>query len=108
MKLYVGGAFQGQEELARQENPGAEIVTDFHEEIRRVMETGGDVQVFVSAFLEAHPGAVVVANELGSGIVPMEKGDRLFREAAGRALCCVAQRAETVVRVVCGLGVKIK
>ena len=37
MKLYVGGAFQGQEELARRENPGAEIWPDFHETVRAAM-----------------------------------------------------------------------
>ena len=39
MKLYIGGAYQGQEELAISENPGAEIVPDFHEEVREAILT---------------------------------------------------------------------
>ena len=35
MKLYIGGVYQGQEELARAENPGLPCYPDFHEAIRR-------------------------------------------------------------------------
>ena len=42
MKLYIGGAYQGQEELAQQENPGAEFFFGFHETIREVLARGGD------------------------------------------------------------------
>ena len=30
MKLYIGGAFQGQAALARTQNPDAVIIEDFH------------------------------------------------------------------------------
>ena len=41
MKLYIGGVYQGQEELARAENPGLPCYPDFHEAIRRaVLESG--------------------------------------------------------------------
>lgn len=59
-------------------------------------------------FCAAHPDAIVVANEVGAGVVPIVKEDRLFREAVGRALCIVAQESESVTRCVCGIGVRIK
>ena len=34
MKLYIGGLCQGQEALARRENPGAALLTEFHAVIR--------------------------------------------------------------------------
>ena len=37
MKLYIGGVYQGQEELARAENPGLPCYPDFHEAIRRAV-----------------------------------------------------------------------
>ena len=40
MKLYIGGAYQGQNELAQRENPGAEIFLDFHETIRAAVNHG--------------------------------------------------------------------
>lgn len=104
MKLYVGGLCQGQEELARRENPGAEIFPAFEERLRDVENP----QAYARAFCAAHPDAVVVANEIGSGIVPLDARERAWREAAGRALCVIAEQAGQVVRVCCGIGVRIK
>jgi len=104
----VGGAWQGQMELAAQENPGAEVFADFHETIREAKLRGEDPREFARAFCDAHPDAVVAANEVGAGVVPVSADDRGFREAVGRALCIVAQRSESVTRVVCGIGVRIK
>ncbi|MBQ8655369.1 MAG: bifunctional adenosylcobinamide kinase/adenosylcobinamide-phosphate guanylyltransferase [Clostridia bacterium] len=109
MKLYIGGAYQGQAELAALENPGGEIYPDFHETIREaVLTQGQEPREFARRFCDRHPQAVVVANEVGAGVVPVEASERAFREAAGRALCIVAQEAEQVVRCVCGIGVRIK
>ncbi len=109
MKLYIGGAYQGQEELARKENPGCEIFPDFHETIRSAVCTEGkDPRVFAEEFVRDHPGAVISANEVGAGVVPLAAEDRAFREAVGRALCVIAGEAEEVTRCVCGIGVRIK
>ena len=56
MKLYIGGAYQGQAELARAENPDAELFFDFHERIRRaVLEEGREPGEFARAFCREHP-----------------------------------------------------
>lgn len=109
MKLYIGGVYQGQDELAQAENPGGEFYPDFHETIRRAMLTAGhEPREFARQFCREHPDAIVVANEVGAGVVPMAREDRAFREAVGRALCVIAQQAESVTRCVCGIGVRIK
>ena len=108
MKLYVGGAWQGQEELARLENPEGEIWSAFHETIREAVQAGEEPRAFARKIAESHPSAVIVANEVGAGVVPMRAEDRAFREAVGRALCIIAQEADTVTRVVCGIGTRIK
>ena len=109
MKLYVGGMCQGQAELARLENPESEFFFDFHETIRKaVLQEGQDPRAFARLFCEEHPEAVVIANEVGAGVVPMVAEDRAFREAVGRALCVIAQQAQQVTRCVCGIGVRIK
>ena len=51
---------------------------------------------------------MIVANEVGAGVVPVEAEERAFREAVGRALCVIAQQAQQVTRCVCGIGVRIK
>ena len=51
---------------------------------------------------------VVIATEVGGGVVPVDAGERVGREAAGRLSCLLARRAECVVRVFCGLPVVLK
>ena len=109
MKLYIGGAYQGQEELARQENPNGEIFERFHENIReKVQKEGQETLAFAEMFCREHPEAVIVSDEVGSGVVPMAAEDRTFRETVGRVLCVIARNAEQVTRCICGIGVRIK
>ena len=109
MKLYIGGAYQGQTELAERENPGEEIFPEFHETIRRaVLAEGQDPREFARDFIQRYPKAVIIADEVGAGVVPMAAEDRAFREAVGRVLCVIAREAEQVTRCVCGIGVRIK
>lgn len=51
---------------------------------------------------------VVIATEIGGGVVPMDPAQRQAREAAGRLSCLLAQRAQQVIRVVCGLPQALK
>lgn len=51
---------------------------------------------------------VVVCDEVGCGIVPLDPDDRAWRERVGRLCCDLAAEAEAVVRVVCGIPQVIK
>ena len=51
---------------------------------------------------------VVIATEIGGGVVPVDPAERERREAAGRLSCLLAERAETVVRICCGLPQLLK
>ena len=51
---------------------------------------------------------IVIQTEIGGGIVPMDPAEREKREAAGRLGCLLAQRADTVIRVCCGLSQLLK
>lgn len=52
--------------------------------------------------------SVVICNEVGSGIIPVERTERDAREATGRLCNRLAQAAERVVRLVCGIPIVIK
>lgn len=52
--------------------------------------------------------AVVIATEVGGGVVPTDQETRAAREAAGRLACLLAEQADTVVRVCCGLPQLLK
>jgi adenosyl cobinamide kinase/adenosyl cobinamide phosphate guanylyltransferase len=51
---------------------------------------------------------VVICNEVGSGIVPFDKTERAAREATGRLCVLLAERAEKVIRIYCGIPTVIK
>lgn len=51
---------------------------------------------------------VVIATETGCGVIPLDPQERRNREAAGRLSCLLAERAETVVRICCGIPQVLK
>ena len=51
---------------------------------------------------------MVIATEVGGGVVRMDAGQRHEREEAGRLACLLAERADTVVRVCCGIPQVLK
>ena len=120
MKLYIGGAGNGQTELARAESGltpqrctpetalRAPATGDFHRPVRQVLEDGGDAAAFAKSLLAENPDALVVSDEIGLGIVPLDPFERRWREDTGRALCLLAAQAERVTRVCCGIPQVIK
>ena len=120
MKLYIGAAGGGQRELAAAEtgrtplpcSPEAALaapaVDEFHLIVRQLLENGGDACAFARELLQRNPDAVVVCNEIGLGIVPLDPFERRWREETGRALCILAEGAERVTRVYCGIPQVIK
>ncbi len=52
--------------------------------------------------------SVVVCDEVGCGVVPIDREEREYRERVGRLCCLLAARANKVVRLVCGIPVLLK
>ena len=46
--------------------------------------------------------------EVGNGIVPLDADERAWRERVGRTVNILADRADSVVRMVCGIPVALK
>lgn len=74
--------------------------------------TDEEIMHATEAWIEAaqqHPGTVVVvANEVGQGLVPMDALSRRFRDAAGRVNQRVAAAAHEVELRYFGLGLTLK
>lgn len=51
---------------------------------------------------------LVLCCEVGSGVIPVSKEERLARETIGRTCILLAKRADTVVRMVAGIPTVIK
>ncbi len=84
------------------------IVNHFHLWVRNRLEAGGDPEREVEKFLDRFPDCVIICDEVGNGIVPVEAFERAYREQTGRMVIRLAKEAEKVVRVVCGIGQRIK
>ena len=72
------------------------------------MQEGTEPAVFAGELIEKNGGAVVVADEIGCGIVPADAFAREYREKDGRVCQKIAAFSDEVYRVVCGLGSRIK
>ena len=56
----------------------------------------------------AHEYDILIATEVGGGVVPMDANERADREAAGRLACLLAVRADCVVQMFCGIPTVLK
>lgn len=62
----------------------------------------------INDIYEANPDIILICDEVGGGIVPLKKEDRIYREVVGRALCCAVKKSDRVERVMCGIGQCLK
>lgn len=123
MIFITGGAFSGKRgyaenslgasDLASGTEPfarlcEAEAVYDFQLFAEKCMEGGLDAFNEAERLIEKNPDVIIIADEIGCGVVPVEKRDRDLREMCGRLNCMLAERADSVIRVVCGIGRVIK
>ena len=108
MILVIGGRAQGKSAYVKENYPGREVFDNFEEWFRKKMSSGEDAEKEAELFMEKYPDAVVISDEVGCGIVPLDKFEREYRERLGRFLIKIAERSERVVRIFCGIGTVIK
>lgn len=84
------------------------VVNHLHHYIREQLRQGTDPEASIENFRREHPDCILICDEIGNGIVPMEAEERIYRERTGRILEQLAAQADEVVRVVCGIGQRIK
>ncbi len=103
MILIIGGAYQGKKKFALEmlKIDKDKIYYDFNSAVKNEGEAVID-KIFAGGF------DAVISNEIGCGIIPLDKTDRALREKTGRAQCALAARCSEVWRVSCGIGIKIK
>lgn len=127
MKLVIGGYAQGKLNYVLQkydmetskiwdgeipmnksEQRGTVVINHLHHWIKSRIAKDGCPEEEIFAFVENCPNCVIISDEVGNGIVPIEAFEREYRERTGRILVELAKRAEEVERVICGIGQKIK
>lgn len=87
---------------------GERIINHFEYMIKKWLEHDENPFVKTEEILDLLASCVIISQEVGCGLVPVDEDERRFREAVGRANCLVSEKADTVYRVCCGLGLKLK
>ena len=134
MKFITGGAFQGKRDFAEQllaregvleyeTADGAadpfeaaysrKLVVNVQDYVRRFAgledgEARERLQEFLDRLIKENPGAVAVMDEIGCGIVPVRREERLWRDLAGEAAQTLAACSRDVYRVTGGLAQVLK
>ena len=127
MKLVIGGTAQGKLEYIllkydaqknmvwdgvlpndRKLNKNIVIINHFHQWVKSRMVSGGCPEDEIMSFLDCNEDCIIICDEIGNGIVPIDPFERQYRERTGRLLVQLAMRAEEVERIICGIGQKIK
>lgn len=126
MRLIIGGANQGKADFAVKkyglsppeiadgetvgirENLKFKCVKNYHFFIKKLLENGENPIEFTAKIIAENPDIIVIMNEIGGGIIPIEKAERIWREQVGIVGCMLAENAESVERIVCGICTKIK
>ena len=87
------------------------IINHLHLWVKDLLREGmeeSEVQSTILSWMATHPNTILICDELGNGIVPLEKMERIWREQTGRLMIELAKQAERVERILCGLGQRLK
>ena len=108
MIFITGGVFSGKTDYAKKHFPQRKIVGNINDIIRDAVKNGADAAEIIGKMIDSNADAVFISDEVGCGIVPIDKSERTLREEMGRINRMIAERSETAIRVVCGIGVVLK
>ena len=135
MELILGGYAQGKLDFAKSCYPDAvifdenscntlfaeqageigdntvKIWNNFNISVKKMIESGkndDEIRDMIEKSIAFHKNLIVISDEIGCGIIPMNATERYFREFIGRIQCFLAEKANKVFRVVCGIPQRIK
>lgn len=109
MILVIGGAYQGKYDFVKN-ILGIEadrILNGFHITVKNCLKEGKSIEDILN-YVYNEGYQVVISDEIGCGIVPLDIEDRQWREITGRCLCALAKKSSRVYRVHCGIATILK
>lgn len=131
MVLILGGAFQNKKQWAMEHyNVAIDEVIDasIHTNIDIKTDAMGNAKIIdniqdaikdkllkndfsptlFDEIIAQNPDIILLCDEVGSGLVPIDEFGRKYRDKVGELCCYLAKKATTVHRVVCGIGMVLK
>ena len=122
--IIIGGAFQGKTEYATKIYPELGLtdgincsldeirncvaINKFHSFTRRWLLEGRTKEALLMTLEKNENLQLLISDEIGYGLVPVDDFEREYREFHGRVMTELAEQADCVERVVCGILQRIK
>lgn len=123
MDLVYGGAYQGKTEFAKEKfvlkdedifvcctenEPCFDKKCISHIERMSFFCVKNGIEPADYFFEHADKNIIVISDDISCGIVPIDPVEREWREAHGRLLMKISRESQSVTRLFCGIGIKIK
>lgn len=124
MELYFGGAFNGKLKYVKEkyhiENCDIFFCNDKEIDFSKEVICGIDKLIYnralngvdsLSYFVdnsENLKNKIIICDEISSGIVPIKKEERMWREETGRVLQYLSHNSKIVCRIFCGIPTILK
>ena len=134
LELVIGGRAQGKSAYVKKKYPHAGCLDEkdlteggrlpiedqtqeiilwdhFHLCVRIWQQAGmtmDEMQDRIEEICRACRRLVIISDEVGNGVVPLQKEDRVYRDLVGNLLIEIASKAERVDRIICQIPQQIK
>lgn len=106
--LVFDGKLPNDAQLQNKKEEKLVIINHFHLWVREEIKQDRNPKEDILTFIDKNRDCVIISDEIGNGIVPMDAFEREYRETTGRILIELAGKADEVVRVICGIQQRIK
>lgn len=117
MTLIVGGKYQGKLDHIRR-TKGTDIVIACDPQTAQTADVFYALEAWLrrekepwsglGELIRKNPDIIIVCDEVGCGVVPVDAAEREWRECVGRITTELAARAGTVIRLVSGIPIVLK
>ncbi len=124
MHFIFGGRYMGMLEYALELQPGAvvcdlaqdgeegigksDVVFGIHLLVQKLLRQKTPPLPFFMQNLASWQGKILIGDEVGSGVVPVEPFERQWRDEVGRVYQLLAREADDVTRVWAGIPQPLK
>ena len=124
MILVFGGAYNGKLEYVKAKynikdeeiffcsekelNYSKKVICGLHKFIYAIGKYGENPLDILKENIKELEDKIIICDEISSGIVPLEKSNRIWREDTGRCLQYLTKNSCMVVRIFCGLEMVLK
>ncbi len=79
--------------------------------VKKMIESGHNdeyIGEWVGKIIELPSDIIIICDEIGNGIIPIDENEVRYRELTGRLGIMIAKKADSVERIICGIAQKIK